>query len=142
MQKSDTSNNRGKWNHLKIIRKYLNNTSIKRDQRPTESSHTGHFIHTTSRNDVKVQNVYQVCHRHEIQETAKLYAPETWIVSVTQKVSKTLVSPPAVSTPAPKQGKRFISRDVFEVQPNNTLTQSCIFLTVGNLKALMYSAPT
>jgi hypothetical protein len=41
----------------------------KRDQRTTENSHTGHFIHTTSRTHVKVQNLYQVCHRLEIQVT-------------------------------------------------------------------------
>jgi uncharacterized protein YaaQ len=80
MQKSDTSNNRSKWNHLKIIKKYLNNTCKKRDQRTTENSHTGHFIHTTSRADVKVQNAYQVCQKLEIQETPKLYALKTWIV--------------------------------------------------------------
>jgi hypothetical protein len=27
-----------------------------------KKSHTGHFIHTTSRTDVKIQNVYQMCH--------------------------------------------------------------------------------
>ena len=99
MQKSDTSNKRGKGNHPKIIRKYLNNTSKKRDQRTTENSHTGHFIHTTSRTAVKVQNVYQVCHRLEIQVTGKLYALGTWTVSVTRKVTKTFASSPAVSTP-------------------------------------------
>lgn len=30
-KKSDTSNNRGKWNRLKIIRKYMNNTCKKRE---------------------------------------------------------------------------------------------------------------
>jgi hypothetical protein len=46
-------------------------------------------------------------------------------------VTHWIISSSEFSTP--KQGKKFTSRDVFEVQPNNVLTQYFIFLTVGNL---------
>jgi len=45
-----------------------------------------------------------VCHRIEIQVTAKLYALEKWIVSVTQKVSKTIGSSPLNQVRKHEQG--------------------------------------
>jgi hypothetical protein len=54
--KCDTSNNRGKWNNLKIIQKIPEQRTGKaRNQGTTENSHTGHCTHTAESTDVKVQ---------------------------------------------------------------------------------------
>jgi hypothetical protein len=54
--KCDTSNNRGKWNHLKIIHKIPEQrTGNPRSQGATESSHIGHCTHSAESTDVKVQ---------------------------------------------------------------------------------------
>jgi hypothetical protein len=43
--KCDTSNNRGNWNHLKIIQKIAGQHNGKaRNQGTTENSHTGHYF--------------------------------------------------------------------------------------------------
>ena len=55
---SDTSNNRGNWNRLKIIRKIPEPHTCKaRNQDTTENSHTGHCTRTAGSSNVKVQNI-------------------------------------------------------------------------------------
>jgi hypothetical protein len=56
--KNDTSNNRGNWGHLKIIKILPEQHSGKAlDQRTTENSHTGHCTHTSESADVNVRNI-------------------------------------------------------------------------------------
>ena len=46
-KESDTSNNVGSWNHLKIIHQILKQHAWKtRNQETIENSHTGHCTHT------------------------------------------------------------------------------------------------
>ena len=57
--KSDTSNNRGNWNHLKIIRKIPEqHTGKARSQVTTENSHIGHRTYALEITNEKVRNVY------------------------------------------------------------------------------------
>lgn len=53
LKQSDVSNNRGNWNHLKVI-----HTWKARNQETRENSHTGHNANTSENTGVKVQNVY------------------------------------------------------------------------------------
>jgi hypothetical protein len=54
--KSDTSNNRGNWNLLKIIQKIPERrTGNPRSQGATDNSHIGHCTHTPESTNVKVQ---------------------------------------------------------------------------------------
>jgi hypothetical protein len=54
--KCDTSNNRGNWNHLKIIHKIPEQRIGKaRSQGATENSHIGHCTNTAESTDVKVE---------------------------------------------------------------------------------------
>jgi hypothetical protein len=56
--KSDTSNNRGNWNHLKIIHKIPEqHTWNARNQGTAENSHIGHCTHTSEGTNVKVRNI-------------------------------------------------------------------------------------
>jgi hypothetical protein len=56
--KTDTSNNGGNWNRVKIIRKIPEqHTGKARNQGTTENSHTGHCAHTAGSADVKVQDI-------------------------------------------------------------------------------------
>jgi hypothetical protein len=58
INKSDTSNNKGNWNHLKIIQKIPEqHTGKARNQGTTENSHIGHCTHTSESTNVKVQNI-------------------------------------------------------------------------------------
>jgi hypothetical protein len=52
--KSYTSNNRGNWNHLKIIQKISEQRNGKaRNQENTKNSHTGYCTHTAESANVK-----------------------------------------------------------------------------------------
>jgi hypothetical protein len=54
----DTSNNRGNWNHHKMIQKISEqHTGKARNQGATENSHIGHGTHTSESTKVKVQNI-------------------------------------------------------------------------------------
>jgi hypothetical protein len=54
--KSDTSNNRGKWNNLKIIQKIsVKYTGKAQNHGITENSHIEHCIHISESNNIKVQ---------------------------------------------------------------------------------------
>jgi hypothetical protein len=56
--KSDINNNRGNWNHLKIIQKIPDpHTGTARNQGTTQNSHIGHRTRTAESANVKVQNV-------------------------------------------------------------------------------------
>ena len=53
--KIDTSNNRGSWNHFKIIKKVSEqNTGEERKRGTTKNNYTGHCTHTNGR----AQNIY------------------------------------------------------------------------------------
>ena len=55
---SDTSKNRGNWNHLKTIHKTLEQCNgIPQNQETTENSHIGHCTHTAESTNVKEQNI-------------------------------------------------------------------------------------
>ena len=59
--KSDTCNNRGNWNHFKIIHKTPEQHIGKaRNQGTTENRHVGHCTHTSGSTNVKVQNIFHV----------------------------------------------------------------------------------
>jgi hypothetical protein len=59
--KCNTSNNRGNWNHLKIIQKIPEQrTGNPRSQGATENSHIGHCTHTAESTNVK-------CNRFNIE---------------------------------------------------------------------------
>ena len=56
INKCDTSNNMGNWNHFKIIQKIPEQrTGNPRSQGATENSHIGHCTHTPESTNVKVQ---------------------------------------------------------------------------------------
>jgi hypothetical protein len=56
--KSDTTNNRGNWNHLKIIQKIPEQHNGKlQNQGATENSHVEHCTYTLERTNVKVQSI-------------------------------------------------------------------------------------
>jgi hypothetical protein len=55
--KIETRNNRGKWNHLKIIQKITEQHTRKvRNTGTTENSHIGHCTRTSESAKVKVQH--------------------------------------------------------------------------------------
>jgi hypothetical protein len=57
--KSDTSNNRGSWNHLKIIQKIPEqHTGKSRNQGTTDNRHTGHCADTPGSTNAKIKTVY------------------------------------------------------------------------------------
>ena len=64
----DISNNRGNWNHLKIIQKIHEQRNGKaQNQGTTENSHIGHDTHTSESTDVKVQDIYHaICYVYRI----------------------------------------------------------------------------
>jgi len=54
--KGDTSNDRGDWDHFKVIQKIREQHTRKtRSQGTTENIHIGHYTHTTESTNVKVQ---------------------------------------------------------------------------------------
>jgi hypothetical protein len=56
--KSDTSNNRGHWNHLEIIQIIPeHHTGKAQNQGTADNSHIGHCTHTAESSNVKVQNI-------------------------------------------------------------------------------------
>jgi hypothetical protein len=56
--KCDTNNNRGNWNHLKIIQKIPEQRTGKaRNEVTTESSYIGHCTHTAESAIVKVRKI-------------------------------------------------------------------------------------
>ena len=58
VKESDISNNRGNWNHLKIIQKIPEQYTGKAlNQATTENSHMRHCTHTLESSNVKVQNI-------------------------------------------------------------------------------------
>jgi hypothetical protein len=87
--KCDTSNNRGNWNHLKIIQKIPEQHIGKaRNEVTTENSHIGHCTHTSKSTDVKIQysifnNINSaICTMNSnYRIAATLYSLETWFVS-------------------------------------------------------------
>ena len=57
--KSDTGNNRGDWNHLKMIQTVPEQHTTKaRNRRITETSHIVHCTQTADSADVKVRNIF------------------------------------------------------------------------------------
>ena len=57
--KSDTGNNRGNWNHLKIIHTMSDQHTRKaRNQRSAKHSHIGLCTHTAESTNVKVHNIF------------------------------------------------------------------------------------
>jgi hypothetical protein len=54
-KKSDTSNERGNWNHLKITHKQHNGKV--RNQGTVENNHIKHCTHTSESTNVKTQNI-------------------------------------------------------------------------------------
>jgi len=55
---SDTSNNRGKWNYLKIIQKITVKYSRKAHHHGiTENSHIGHCTYNSESSNVKIQMI-------------------------------------------------------------------------------------
>ena len=86
--KSDTSNNRGNWNHLKIIQtvpqKHTEKARIKELQKNSDS---GHCTHTSQSTNVKVQNIFNMrnnitCSAHcKYRTGAKLYTLQRWFFS-------------------------------------------------------------
>ena len=54
-RKSDTKNNKGNWNHFKIIQKIPEQHTGEAHQGTTENSHIGHGTHTSESTNVKVQ---------------------------------------------------------------------------------------
>jgi hypothetical protein len=58
--KTDTSDDRGNWNHFRKIHKTLQQrTGETRSQVITKNSRTGHCTHTAGSANVTVQNVYR-----------------------------------------------------------------------------------
>jgi len=58
VKESDINNNRGNWNHLKIIQEIPEQYTGKALSRgTTESSHMGRCTHTLESSNVKVQNI-------------------------------------------------------------------------------------
>jgi hypothetical protein len=55
--KSDAKNNRGNWNHLTILGKYLSNIRGKEETRNYRKYPLGQCTHTSERTNVKVQNI-------------------------------------------------------------------------------------
>jgi len=86
--KSDTGNNKGIWNHLKITQTIPEQHSGKaRNQGTTENRHTGHCTHTAVSANVEVQNIF---HRRnnitcgincKYRRAVILYTVETGFVS-------------------------------------------------------------
>jgi len=85
--KSDTSSNRRKWNHLKIIQTIPEQHTRKAQNWKYKNSHIGHCTHTVEGAIVKVQNII---HGRNIitcstncthRTTGTLYNLETWFVS-------------------------------------------------------------
>ena len=79
-------NNRGNWNHLKIIQKIPQQHNRKaRNQGTTEDSHIVHCTHTEESIDVKVQyNIVNsvICTSNSnYRIAATLYCLDTWFVS-------------------------------------------------------------
>ena len=57
-KESNTPNNGGNWNHLKIIQKISEqNTGKARNQGTAENSNIGRCTHTSESTNVKVQNI-------------------------------------------------------------------------------------
>ena len=86
--KSDTGNNRGDWNRLRITQTVPAQHSGKaRNRRTTDSSHIGHCTQTAGNADVKVQNTFHgrnnvTCSTDCKYRTAEiLYTLETWLVA-------------------------------------------------------------
>jgi len=58
VKESDISNNKGNWNHLKIIQKMPEQYTGKAlNQGTTENNHMGHCTHASGSSNVKVQNI-------------------------------------------------------------------------------------
>ena len=56
--KSGTDNNRGNWNHLKIVQKIPEqHTEKARNKGTIENSYIGHYTHTSESANVKVLNI-------------------------------------------------------------------------------------
>ena len=86
--KSDASNNRGNWNHLKIIQTVpQQHTGKARIKELQKNSNSGHYTHTSESANVKVQNIFNTrnnitCSTHcKYRTAAKLYTLERWFVS-------------------------------------------------------------
>ena len=88
--KSDTGNNMGDWNHLKITQTvHEQHTGNARNSGTADNSHIGHCTQTAGSVDVKVQNIFQgrnniTCSTDCTYRTAAtVYTVETWFVSGT-----------------------------------------------------------
>ena len=89
--KSDTGNNRGDWNHVKISQKMPEQqTGRARNKGTIDNSHIWHVTHTAQNSDVKLQNVFHG--RNNItcginctyRRAVTRYALETWFVQCMQ----------------------------------------------------------
>jgi hypothetical protein len=85
--KSDISNNRGNWNHLKIIQKVPEQRNGKaRCSETTQNSHTGHYTDPAGSTDVKYttfnmgNNITCAIYCNN-RIAATVYSVGTWFVS-------------------------------------------------------------
>jgi len=86
--KSDTGNNRGDWNYLKITQTIPEqHTGKSRNEVTTENIHIGYCTHTAGSTNVKVPSVFHgrnniTCSTNcKYRTAATLYNLETWFVS-------------------------------------------------------------
>jgi hypothetical protein len=83
--KSDTSNNRANWKHLKIIQKIPGqHTGKVRYPRTAENSHIGHCTHTSESTHLKVQNTqrgeeHYTYHKMQLQNICKTIYPRNMV---------------------------------------------------------------
>ena len=85
--KSDTSNNRGNWSHLRIFQTVPEqHTREAHNRGTTKNGHIGQCTHTTGSSNVRVQNIFHMrrniaCSTNcKYRTAATLYTLETWLV--------------------------------------------------------------
>ena len=86
--KSDISNNRGDWNHLRITQTVPEqHTGKAQDQGTTENSRNGHCTQTAESANVEAHNMFNTQNNItcsidcEYRTAATLYTVETWFAS-------------------------------------------------------------
>ena len=85
--KSDTNNNRGKWNHLRIIQTITERHTWKaRHQETTDNSRIWHSTHTSEETNEKyttfiMANSITCIVNSNVKIATALYTLETWFVS-------------------------------------------------------------
>ena len=85
--KHDTRDDRGKWNHLRIIQtKPEQHTGKAQNKGTTKNSHIGHYTHNLESTNVSVQNKFHMQNNitystiYKYRTAPKLYTLETWFV--------------------------------------------------------------